>query len=353
MQGTAVAERPEAHPEPGARLLEPPDAFRARLPAPPALRARIDAARVAIADLLHGRDRSRLLMVVGPCSIHDVDAAIDYGRRLARAAREHEDALLVVMRSYFEKPRTRHGWKGLLSDPHRDGSGDVETGLSLARETLLTLGALGLPCGSELLDPLAPAYLADLLSWAAIGARTCASQTHRELASGLPLPVGFKNPPDGSVAVAVDAVCAARRPHTVLGVDGDGRLATRATPGNADGHVVLRGGARPNFEADAVRHAKALAAREGLSRPLLIDCSHANSGKDHRRQAQVCRTALAQVREGEDAILGVMLESQLQPGRQEAEAALAYGVSITDACIGWEETEALLGEAAEAVRGRG
>jgi 3-deoxy-7-phosphoheptulonate synthase len=257
------------------------------------------------------------------------------------------------MRTYFEKPRTTVGWKGLINDPRLDGSCDIAHGLTLARRILLRLNELRLPCASELLDPVTPQYLADLLSWAAIGARTTESQTHREMASGLSMPVGFKNGTDGSLEGAANALISAAHPHGFLGIDAAGVAALVRTRGNRDGHLVLRGGGgRPNHDpasvADAARRTRAL----GIERGVLVDCSHDNSGKDPRRQGEVCRAVLAQVAAGSASLLGVMLESHLRPGRQEwgSGASLAYGVSITDACIGWEETEALLRELAEGVR---
>ncbi len=311
--------------------------------------------RRAIRDVLHGRDRKRLLIVVGPCSIHDADVAYDYARRLKPVAERTRDQLVVVMRTYFEKPRTTVGWKGLINDPHLDGSCDVAAGLQLARTVLRTIGDLGVPCGSEVLDPITPQYISDLLSWASIGARTIESQTHREMASGLSMPVGFKNSTDGGLEVALNAIISARHPHTFLGINADGLTATIKTAGNPDRHVVLRGGGRgPNHGAADVARAVALVAGEGVARPIMVDCSHDNSNKDHTRQAAVCREVLRQLGDGQEAIMGLLLESNLQPGRQtwKAGTALAYGVSITDACIGWDETEPLLYEIADAVARR-
>jgi 3-deoxy-7-phosphoheptulonate synthase len=257
------------------------------------------------------------------------------------------------MRTYFEKPRTTVGWKGLINDPHLDGSCDVGHGLALARRILLRVSELDLPCASEVLDPVTPQYLADLLSWAAIGARTTESQTHREMASGLSMPVGFKNATDGSLEAAANALVSAGHPHAFLGIDEGGATALVRTRGNPDRHLVLRGGGgRPNCDAATVVAAARVAARQGIARGVLIDCSHDNSGKDPRRQPGVCRDAAAQFRAGQEAILGVMLESNLRPGRQEwtRDRPLAYGVSITDACLGFEETEALLRELAGALR---
>jgi 3-deoxy-7-phosphoheptulonate synthase len=311
------------------------------------------ATRQAIREILHGRDRRRMLVVVGPCSIHDADAAYEYARRLRPVTDALRDDVLIVMRTYFEKPRTTIGWKGLVNDPHLDGSCDLEAGLQLARTVLRTINDLGVPCGSEVLDPITPQYISDLLSWASIGARTIESQTHRELASGLSMPVGLKNSTDGTLAVALHAMISASHPHTFLGIGADGATAMIKTQGNPDRHVVLRGGASgPNHAAEDVARAAELVAGEGVARPIMVDCSHDNSGKDHRRQAAVCREVLTQLRAGQQALMGLLLESNLQPGKQawSPGAPLAYGVSITDACMGWDETEPLLYEIADAVR---
>lgn len=331
-----------------------PRRLQAELPADAEVRGVVARARRALRDAIHGRDR-RLVAVVGPCSIHDPEAALAYAERLARVAERIHGAVLVVMRTYFEKPRTTVGWKGLINDPHLDGSCDVASGLRLARDTLVRIGRLGVACGAELLDPLAARFVADLLAWGSIGARTAASQTHRELASGLPLPIGFKNALDGSVEVARDAMIAAAQPHTALGIDADGAAAALTTPGNPDRHVVLRGGAAgPNFAAGHVAAAGAMVEALGIARGVLVDCSHGNSGKDPSRQGPVCRDVLAQARAGQPSLLGVALESHLRPGSQawRPGARLAFGVSITDACIGWEETERLLLEVAEAASAR-
>jgi 3-deoxy-7-phosphoheptulonate synthase len=312
-------------------------------------------ARRAIRDVLHGRDRRRLVVIVGPCSIHDPEAAVDYAARLKRVADATRDQLVVVMRTYFEKPRTTVGWKGLINDPHLDGSCDIPFGLERARTILLQINELGLPCASELLDPVVPQYIADLLSWAAIGARTTESQTHREMASGLSMPVGFKNGTDGGLLVALNAMISARHPHHFVGINHDGAVSVIRTAGNPDRHIVLRGGARgPNHRPEDIDRAAALVAGEGIARPILIDCSHDNSSKDHTRQARVCRDVLVHVRGGDTRVVGVMVESNLHAGRQDwlPDAPLRYGVSLTDACIGWEETESLLLETAAAVGAR-
>jgi 3-deoxy-7-phosphoheptulonate synthase len=323
-----------------------------RLPLTDAAAAVVLEARRAIRDVLHGQDRRRLLAIVGPCSIHDPDAARDYAARLKRVADATRDELVVVMRTYFEKPRTTVGWKGLINDPDLDGSCDIPRGLALARAVLLDINGLGLPCATELLDPVVPQYIADLLSWAAIGARTTESQTHREMASGLSMPVGFKNGTDGSLQIALNAMISARHPHHFVGINHDGAVSVIRTTGNPDRHIVLRGGAGgPNHQAADIDRAAALLAGEGSARPILIDCSHDNSSKDHTRQSRVCRDTLAQVAAGEERIMGVMLESNLHAGRQNwmPDAPLRYGVSITDACIGWEETQTLLFDMATVV----
>jgi len=333
--------------------LSPPRRVKESLPVPEKVAELVASTRAAIRDVLHGRDRKRLLVVVGPCSIHDPKAALEYAGRLADVAARLRNELVVVMRTYFEKPRTTVGWKGLVNDPHLDGTCDVEAGLALARRLLLEIGRLGVPCASEMLDPITPQYVEDLLSWSAIGARTTESQTHREMASGLSMPVGFKNGTDGSLQVALDAMVSARHPHSFLGVDADGMSAVVRTKGNPDRHVVLRGGSGgPNHGREAVAHAAALVGVEGIARGVMVDCSHGNSGKDPERQAAVAREVLEQVRGGQNAICGLLLESHLKPGRQDWKPGrpLTYGVSITDACMGWDATEALLGEAASAVR---
>ncbi|MGH0034478.1 MAG: 3-deoxy-7-phosphoheptulonate synthase [Myxococcota bacterium] len=342
-----------ADPSPSASALPGPAELRSAHPLPAGVRSRVERARREIRDVIHGHDARRVVVVVGPCSIHDPDEALEYGRRLARAAERHEDALCLVMRTYFEKPRSRGGWKGFLHDPRLDGSDDMAEGLARARALLVELGSLGLACGAEVLDPLAAAFLEDALAWGCIGARTAESQVHRQLASGLPMPVGFKNTTDGDVTVAHDAMVSARRPHGYLGLGPDGRAAVRRSRGNPDVHLVLRGGGGvPNDDPETVAWAAARARREGLERPIWVDCSHGNSHKNHRLQGAVCRRVLEQLRGGHRVIGGIMLESFLEAGRQDwsPEAKPLEGVSITDACIDWRETEALLDEIAEAAR---
>ncbi|HWD86237.1 MAG TPA: 3-deoxy-7-phosphoheptulonate synthase [Solirubrobacteraceae bacterium] len=307
--------------------------------------------------ILSGAD-DRLLLIVGPCSVHDVEATREYAGRLAEAAADRAEELVIAMRVYFEKPRTTIGWKGLINDPHLDGSGDVNFGLHVARELLLDVLGLGLPIGCEFLDPITPQYISDLVSWGAIGARTTESQIHRQLGSGLSMPVGFKNRTDGSVQVAVDAVRAAAVPHAFAGIDVDGRSAILHTRGNRDCHIILRGGkGRPNYGPDEVAQAVKLLRRAGLPGQVMIDVSHDNSGKDPERQPEVAAAVGAQIAAGQPAIVGVMLESFLVGGRQDIEPGkprehLTYGQSITDGCIGWDATLEVLDGLAEAVRQR-
>jgi 3-deoxy-7-phosphoheptulonate synthase len=337
------------------RPLPPPREVKTKLAITPQAEALVVKTRLAIRDLLHGTDKDRLLVIVGPCSIHDPGAAFEYAdalKRVADATREH---LLIVMRTYFEKPRTTVGWKGLINDPHLNGSCDIAAGFELARTVLLDINARGLPCACELLDPVTPQYIADLLSWVAIGARTTESQTHREMASGLSMPVGFKNGTDGGLQSAVNAMITARQPHSFVGINADGITSIIKTLGNPDRHVVLRGGGgKTNYGPEEVARATAMVAGEGIARPVMVDCSHDNSGKDHQRQGQVARDVARQFAEGQRALLGLMLESNLKPGKQgwQEKGKLAYGVSITDACLGWEETESLLFELADVQAGK-
>ncbi len=309
--------------------------------------------RAAIHRVLHGAD-DRLLVVVGPCSIHDYDAAIDYATRLAAQKRELASELIVVMRVYFEKPRTTVGWKGLINDPHLDDSYKINEGLRLARRILVEVNELELPAGTEYLDMITPQYIADLIAWGAIGARTTESQVHRELASGLSCPVGFKNGTDGDVRIAVDAIKAASAPHHFLSVTKGGHSAIVHTAGNEDCHIILRGGQTPNYDAASVEATCRELASAGLAAKLMIDCSHANSQKSHDRQLDVARDVGAQIAGGDERIFGVMLESHINPGRQDLVPGkdLQYGVSITDACIGWDATIEALKELADAVRQR-
>lgn len=335
--------------------LPSPRAIKTKLPIPDQTAALVVETRQAIRRILHGQDRERLLVIVGPCSIHDAEAAYEYAAKLKVVADALQDRLLIVMRTYFEKPRTTVGWKGLINDPHLDGTCDIATGMELARTILLRINLSGMPCGTELLDPISPQYIADLISWTAIGARTTESQTHREMASGLSMPVGFKNGTEGSLQVAVNAMTAARTPHHFVGINADGLTSIIKTMGNPDRHIVLRGGGgKTNYDAEHVGRAEAAVAGEGIVRPVMIDCSHDNSSKDHRRQGIVAREVLRQFRDGNQSIMGLMLESNLHPGKQtwKQGIALAHGVSITDACLGWDETQGLLTELAEAITPR-
>jgi 3-deoxy-7-phosphoheptulonate synthase len=301
------------------------------------------------------RSDDRLLVVVGPCSVHDVEAAQEYASKLADKARPLNDDLLIAMRVYFEKPRTTTGWKGLINDPHLDGSYDVNSGLRMARTLLLQVLDLGLAIGCEFLDPITPQYISDTVAWGAIGARTTESQIHRQLGSGLSMPIGFKNRTDGNVQVAVDAVRAAAVPHAFAGIDDNGTPAILHTTGNPDGHVILRGGrGAPNCDAEGIGAALEMLRAAGLPERVVVDASHDNSGKDPERQIAAAGEIAAQIADGNEAIVGVMLESFLVGGRQdpEGEEPLIYGQSVTDACIDWEQTESLLEELASAVRAR-
>jgi len=308
--------------------------------------------RSTIQRVLRGEDQ-RLLVVAGPCSIHDVDAAMEYAGRLNELREKYADRLVVVMRTYFEKPRTTVGWKGLINDPHLDGTFDMETGLNLTRQLLLDITALGLPCGTEMLDPITPQYIDDLVSWASIGARTTESQTHRQMASGLSMPVGFKNGTDGSLQVAMDAMQSAQHPHSFLGIDDDGRTCIVKTKGNPDGFLVLRGGGgKPNYDPDTVADAHRQLTDAGLPGRIIVDCSHANSGKKQERQEIVWKSVLEQRQHEQPPVIGAMLESNLVEGNQSIptdHTELRRGVSITDACIGWDKTAELLEQAYEAL----
>ena len=310
-------------------------------------------ARKAVHDILRGAD-DRILVVVGPCSIHDYAAAVDYARRLAGELERLRADLAIVMRVYFEKPRTTVGWKGFINDPHLNESFDMNEGIRLARKLLLEVNELGVPCGTEFLDLISPQYIADLIAWGAIGARTTESQTHRQLASGLSCPVGFKNGTDGNIRIAVDAIQAANARHHFISVTKSGHVAVFKTAGNEDCHVILRGGKSPNYDAASVDAACRELAAAGLAQHLMVDLSHANSAKQYRKQLEVGADVARQLAGGERRIVGVMIESHIHPGRQDLVAGkpLAYGVSITDACLGWDETVTLLDTLAEGVRKR-
>jgi 3-deoxy-7-phosphoheptulonate synthase len=310
-------------------------------------------ARRAFAAILR-REDDRLAVVIGPCSVHDTKAALDYANRLAAVRRRLAGTLEIIMRVYFEKPRTTIGWKGLINDPELDGSFEIEKGLRLARGLLLRINEIGLPAGCEFLDTTTPQYFADLVGWGAIGARTTESQVHRELASGLSCPVGFKNGTDGNVRIAIDAVLSASRPHHFLAVTKEGRCAIAATAGNEDCHIILRGGKVPNYDAESVAIACSAAERSGVTPFLMIDASHSNSGKKPENQQKVIGDVSGQIEAGEDRIIGVMIESNLVAGRQELvpRSSLTYGQSITDGCAGWDESVAMLDRLARAVETR-
>ena len=335
------------------RPLVTPALLQEWLPAPAAAEDLVERSRAALSRVLHGQD-DRLVVVVGPCSIHDHDQALDYARRLKAEAERHADELLVVMRVYFEKPRTTVGWKGYINDPRLDGSFAINEGLRMARQLLLDVLALGLPVGTEFLDLLSPQFISDLVSWGAIGARTTESQSHRQLASGLSCPVGFKNGTDGGVKVAADAIVAAQAPHAFLGLTKMGQAAVFETRGNDDCHVILRGGRQPNYSAADVDAACALLRAAGLREQVMIDCSHANSSKQHRRQIEVAQDVAAQLAAGERRVMGVMIESHLEEGRQDIVPGqpLRRGVSVTDACISFAQTVPVLQALAAAVRAR-
>jgi 3-deoxy-7-phosphoheptulonate synthase len=338
----------------GYRPLVPPVILMEDQPLSTASAVAVSRSRAEVIDILDGRD-DRLVVVVGPCSVHDTAAAFDYARRLADQARLLERDLRIVMRVYFEKPRTTVGWRGLINDPDLDGSFAVNSGLRRARQLLLDIVALGLPAACEFLDPISPQFFADTVAWAAIGARTTESQVHRNLASGLSMPVGFKNGTGGGLQMALDAIRAASHPHSFLSVTEQGLAAIVSTRGNADCHVVLRGGrSGPNYDAESVARTLASLREARLPARVMIDASHDNSGKDYRRQPGVARAIAAQVADGEAGIVGVLLESFLVEGRQDLidRSQLVYGQSITDSCIGWETTETLLHELAAAVRER-
>jgi 3-deoxy-7-phosphoheptulonate synthase len=329
----------------GVTRLVTPREVKDKLPASPEVLSKVSEYRETCRRILRGEDQ-RLLVIVGPCSIHDPVSAIDYAKRLAALAKEVEDRLFIVMRVYFEKPRTTVGWKGLINDPHLNDSGDLARGIEVARQLLLDVAALGLPAATEVLDPIMPQYIADLISWSAIGARTTESQTHREMASGLSMPVGFKNGTDGSVQTAIDAMRSSRTGHSFLGIDQDGMTSIIKTAGNPDGHLVLRGGRDgTNYHSDQTADAAAKLKAAAIPTAIMIDCSHANSGKDPARQPEVWKSILEQRAAGRADIVGAMLESHLEFGAQnlgDDPTKLRYGVSITDACLDWEATAELL-----------
>ena len=322
-----------------------PRALQQALPMTEAANQTVVESRDIIKRIINGEDH-RIMAVVGPCSIHNREAGLEYARRLQTLAQKVRDRIYVIMRVYFEKPRTTVGWKGLINDPHLDGTFDIATGLRIGRSILLEVAEMGLPTATEMLEPITPQYIADLVSLASIGARTTESPTHRQMASGLSMPVGYKNGTDGNLQVALDAMIAARTPHSFLGIDGDGQTCIVNTTGNPWGHLIVRGGrSGPNFSPESLKEASEKLSALGLSPRVIVDCSHGNSNKDYKNQGIVWKNVIEQRLVGNDAIIGLMLESNLLAGQQKLgkdPAALEHGISITDACIGWDETEALL-----------
>ena len=333
--------------------VEPPSAVHDQFPLSDSAAQTVSEARTAIHNILHGED-DRLLVVIGPCSVHDPQAAIDYANKLLPVRDALKDELLIVMRVYFEKPRTTVGWKGLINDPHLNETFDINEGLKRGRKLLLDINEMGLPAGTEFLDLISPQYITDLISWGAIGARTTESQGHRELSSGLSCPVGFKNGTDGTMRIAVDAMRAAERPHVFMSLTKAGHSAIFSTAGNEDTHVILRGGKRPNYDQESVAEAVEEMQKAGLRPNLMIDFSHANSRKQHEKQIEVARDVASQIRRGDRNIMGAMIESHLVAGRQDLVPGkdLTYGQSVTDACISWEDSVPVLEQLAEAVRQR-
>ena len=334
-------------------VLLTPEEVKRRVPMTASAQRTVLDGRTTVENILDRQD-ARLMVVVGPCSIHDPAAALDYARRLKKLADEMADSLYIVMRVYFEKPRTTTGWKGLINDPHMNDSFDIEEGLQLARKVLLDINELGLPTGTEALDPISPQYLSDLIAWSAIGARTTESQTHREMASGLSTPVGFKNGTDGGLLVAVNALLSVSKPHSFLGIDQDGQVAVIRTKGNRYGHIVLRGGAKgPNYDSVTIALVEKELARNSLPANIVVDCSHANSNKDPSLQPLVMNDVVHQIIEGNQSIVGTMLESNINAGNQPIPADLSqlkYGVSVTDACIDWTSTEKVLRDARQKLK---
>ena len=329
-----------------------PSAFKQDLPIDEAIERHVIDSRRTIRNILDRRD-PRLIVVVGPCSVHDPVAAREYAGKLKKLAEQVSDQLFVVMRVYFEKPRTTVGWKGLINDPHLDGSFDIEHGLRLARDLMIDINRLGLPIANEALDPISPQYMQDLITWSAIGARTTESQTHREMASGLSVPIGFKNGTDGSLSVAINALQSVSEPHSFLGIDNQGKVSIVHSNGNKHAHIVLRGGGgKPNYDSVNVRLAERALRENDLPNNIMIDCSHANSNKDHELQPLVLDNISQQILEGNTSIVGVMLESHLLGGKQKLsdKADLVYGQSITDACVDWATTETALNKLAEKLR---
>ncbi|NVK26205.1 MAG: 3-deoxy-7-phosphoheptulonate synthase [Gammaproteobacteria bacterium] len=334
------------------QLLIMPEALKKSLPLTEENSAFIASARKIISDIVHKRDH-RTLIISGPCSIHDVVAAKEYALKLKQLQQQCDDSVYLVMRVYFEKPRTTVGWKGLINDPHLDGSFDIETGLRNARELMMWLTEQQIPIATEALDPISPQYLSDLVSWSAIGARTTESQTHREMASGLSMPVGFKNGTNGDVGIAINAMGAAESSHNFIGINEQGQVAIIKTSGNPDAHLILRGGKKPNYQAEHVEAAEQAIESAGYNPAIIVDCSHANSYKDYSRQPEVALDVLQQLEQGNRSIVGIMLESHLNEGNQKLSPNLAdmkYGVSVTDACINWQTTEELVLEYASRLK---
>ncbi|GAB55673.1 phospho-2-dehydro-3-deoxyheptonate aldolase, Phe-sensitive [Glaciecola punicea ACAM 611] len=327
------------------QVLITPQQLAQEMPATEKALAYVRSARGIISDIIHRRDH-RLLVVCGPCSIHDIKAAKEYALRLKELHELNKDTLFIVMRVYFEKPRTTTGWKGLINDPHIDDTFDIETGLRKGRDLLNFLAELELPVATEALDPISPQYLGEFFSWAAIGARTAESQTHREMASGLSMPVGFKNGTDGSLSIAINALKSAASGHSFMGINREGQVSIIKTEGNPDGHIILRGGKQPNYDSVCVADCESSLQSQGVKSSLVVDCSHANSSKDYRRQTLVAQNVVNQILEGNQSIIGIMLESHLHAGNQSSNgkkvAQLEYGVSITDGCISWEDTYSLI-----------
>jgi 3-deoxy-7-phosphoheptulonate synthase len=330
------------------QILSTPQTIKEEIPVPDDAVTTIVDGRKVVENILDRKDK-RLLVVVGPCSIHDTEAAIDYAQRLSSLSKKVEQSMAIVMRVYFEKPRTTVGWKGLINDPHMDESFDIESGLRKARTLLIDINKLGLPAGTEALDPISPQYLGDLISWSAIGARTTESQTHREMASALSSPVGFKNGTDGGLSVAINALHSVSKPHSFLGINGEGQVAVTKTKGNRYGHIVLRGGSKgPNYDSVSIALVEKDLGDAKLPSNIIVDCSHANSNKDHNLQPLVFNDCVHQIIEGNRSIVGMMLESNIGPGNQKLQSdikSMKYGVSITDACIDWETTEKTILEA--------
>ena len=330
-----------------------PNQLRQSLPLDDKLAETVISGRTTVQNIILREDAEKILAIVGPCSLHDVDATLEYAKKLKELQEKVGDKVFLVMRAYFEKPRTTIGWKGMLYDPYLDGSYDIEEGLRKARKLLIEITKIGLPIATELLDPIVPQYITDLLSWVAIGARTTESQIHRQMASGLSMPVGFKNSTDGSLYASIQAIKSARNTHSFFGINGDGRVAVAETKGNKCTHFVLRGGVNgPNYASEHIAFAETLMKKIGVSTGIVVDCSHANSNKDYRRQCLALREVIEQKKAGNMSIVGVMLESFLKPGNQKVGdlSRLEYGVSVTDECIGWEETETLISELAESLR---